>query len=73
MQMVPLLSRGRMIPDLLAILGSLDLRARGCGSMTVVTRSDRERNAMLSDEERREIEAELTRYPTRQAASASTR
>ena len=24
MQMVPLLSRGRMIPDLLAILGSLD-------------------------------------------------
>jgi NADH-quinone oxidoreductase subunit C/D len=24
MQMVPLLSRGRMIPDLLAVLGSLD-------------------------------------------------
>jgi NADH-quinone oxidoreductase subunit C/D len=24
MQMVPMLSRGRMIPDLLAILGSID-------------------------------------------------
>jgi NADH-quinone oxidoreductase subunit C/D len=40
MQMMPRLARGRMIPDLFAILGAMDFVARGRGSMRDKTNVD---------------------------------
>ena len=60
MQMLPLLCRGLMIPDLLAILGSHGFRAGGRRPM-------RRRSNADATEEINEIEAELAHYPKREA------
>jgi len=53
--MLPLLARGRMIPDLFAILGAMDF--------VLATWIDEERTLMLTAEERQEIEGELGTIP----------